>query len=51
MARPGVPNKWGSTIVKPRASTRRANEITVGVIPGTSEITITAGPDPDRYTL
>jgi hypothetical protein len=45
---PGVPKSEGSTAVNPRAATRRANAATSGVMPGTSWITITAGPEPNR---
>jgi len=44
--RPGVPKRWGSTTVIPRSATHPANRRTLGVMPGTSEITITAGPEP-----
>ena len=32
--------------VNPRSTTRRANSATLGVMPGISAITITAGPSP-----
>ncbi|MEJ7719567.1 MAG: hypothetical protein WKF58_03615 [Ilumatobacteraceae bacterium] len=45
---PGTPNRWGSTDVQPSSTTRSANSITFGVMPGISAITITAGPTPRR---
>ncbi len=36
------------TAVQPAATTRRAKPATLGVIPGTSAMTITAGPVPAR---
>lgn len=47
-SRPGSPNSTGSTAVQPIAATRSANSSTFGVMPGTSAITITAGPVPRR---
>ncbi len=45
---PGAPKRWGRTAVKPSAATLRANPATLGVIPGTSAMTTTAGPRPSR---
>jgi hypothetical protein len=45
---PATPNRCGSTAVHPSSWTRSANATTSGVIPGTSAMTITAGPPPRR---
>ena len=45
---PGTPNRCGSTAVHPSSWTRSAKATTSGVIPGTSAMTITAGPVPRR---
>ncbi len=50
VASPGTPNRCGSTAVHPSSATRSANATTSGVIPGTSAMTITAGPVPRRNT-
>ncbi len=47
---PGSPKRWGSPAVQPMPVTRRPNAVTSGVMPGTSDITIIAGPDPILYT-
>jgi hypothetical protein len=47
---PGTPNRCGSTAVHASSWTRSANATTSGVIPGTSAMTITAGPVPRRNT-
>ncbi len=47
-SRPGSPNSWGSTAVMPAPATRRPNSATLGVMPGISLITMTAGPAPVR---
>jgi hypothetical protein len=47
---PGVPNSDGMYTVNPASTTRRPNAITSGCRPGTSWITITAGPVPERNT-
>ena len=47
---PATPYRWGSTAVHPSSWTRSAKATTSGVIPGTSEMTITAGPVPRRNT-
>ena len=44
-SRPSSPNRWGITTVNPASATIRANRATLGVMPGSSLITITAGPD------
>ena len=48
---PGVPNRCGITAVHPMSATRRAKAATLGVMPGTSAITMTAGPVPLRNTV
>ena len=45
-APPGSPKSRGSTAVQPTAATLRPNSATRGVIPGTSAMTMTAGPLP-----
>ena len=50
-ARPGSPKRWGRTAVQPRAATRRPKSATLGVMPGISAMTTTAGPVPVRYTV
>jgi hypothetical protein len=47
---PGSPNRCGRTTLSPRSATRRPNAATRGVMPGTSLMTTTAGPDPVRNT-
>ena len=47
-ARPSSPNMWGMTAVRPASATVPAKPATAGVMPGNSEMTITAGPDPVR---
>ena len=47
-SRPSVPNRWGSTAVQPSSTTRSAKPTTIGDMPGSSVITITAGPVPLR---
>ncbi len=47
---PGSPNRWGITAVQPMSTTRFANSHTPGVMPGISEMTMTAGPVPFLYT-
>src|SRR3954452_12423245 len=47
---PGVPNNDGITAVQPISATLRPNAATFGVTPGTSWMTMTAGPEPIRYT-
>ncbi len=49
-SRPGSPNRWGSTAVQPMSTTRSANSTTLGVMPGISAMTTTAGPVPRRNT-
>ena len=44
--RPGVPNKEGRIAVHPMLATFLPNSATRGVMPGISDITITAGPFP-----
>ncbi len=51
VSRPGSPNRWGMTAVHPIPATVRANAATFGVIPGSSAMTITAGPLPRRNTV
>ena len=48
-SRSGEPTNDGITTVKPRSTTSLANCATVGVMPGISWITNTAGPLPRRY--
>ena len=43
---PGLPNSTGITTVKPAATTSSPNAMTSGVIPGSSWITMTPGPEP-----
>src|SRR5262245_5870056 len=50
MGRPGSPKSEGILTLNPASRTRRPKSATSGVIPGISWITITAGPDPARYT-
>ncbi len=50
LSAPGSPNRTGMNTVWPRATTRRANSATLGVMPGISAMTITAVPWPARYT-
>ncbi len=47
---PGTPKRWGRTALKPASTTRSAKSSTLGVIPGISAITMTAGPEPRRKT-
>ena len=48
--RPGVPNSEGIRTLNPASTTRWANATTPGCRPGTSWITMTAGPVPPAYT-
>lgn len=50
VSRPGTPNRWGRVTLNPAATTRSANASTLGVIPGISAMTRTAGPLPLRNT-
>jgi hypothetical protein len=47
---PGVPNRLGNHALHPIAATRRPKSATRGVMPGISEMTMTAGPVPVTKT-
>ena len=49
-SRPGVPNSDGMRTLNPAPTTRRAKSRTCGCSPGTSWMTMTAGPVPAAYT-
>ncbi|SKT57377.1 Uncharacterised protein [Mycobacteroides abscessus subsp. abscessus] len=48
---PGFPKRCGMTAVQPISATFRAKSATLGLIPGISAMTITAGPLPFRNTI